>query len=175
MKSSALHPGSSPDHCHEVSNKVRLHSMNCPIGKKLNARHTFHNVCALQTMHLSQLNAKLPGIAHSGCGNLQVWDFNKPNAPSLGRFDIVTANHLSSKAKDLGHVLRLIHEALKEGGFLYLHEVTCPLGHLIWPESLRSDNRQYGVCCSINEWKELLGDAGFQEIMTARLHIHFPP
>ena len=52
---------------------------------------------------------------------------------------------------------------------MYFHEICCALSHLIWNNQFEpSDRREYGVCHSIAGWAQLLKEAGFTEILTAR-------
>lgn len=103
---------------------------------------------------------------------VQMWDINNPKASPPGAIDIVVASNLSNSSKDLRHTLHTLHKSLNVGGFVHLQEFMGPLGAAVnglrpgaW---MTNDDRECGPCASVAQWRQMLAEAGFDEVMTVR-------
>lgn len=106
---------------------------------------------------------------------MQAWDINgEANCPSSDGepLDIIIARHLSVKVQDLPAALSALYNGMREGGFLYLQELTGPLGAAVFSLASKdktADSRAFGPCTSVDNWRQLLAKAGFLEVSTVRL------
>ncbi|MBI3562017.1 MAG: acyltransferase domain-containing protein [Gammaproteobacteria bacterium] len=98
------------------------------------------------------------------------WDINQPAAELIKGVDVIVGSNVLHAAPNLRQALANIHDALNDGGFLLLHEITywvLPVlamwGFIdqLWRFSDPED-RSTGAFLDVKKWQELVCDCGFE-------------
>ena len=111
--------------------------------------------------------------AYDAVTDYVVWDILEPMPEAVGNpLDLIVASNVIHAAGNIRRALANVRDALEDGGFFLLHEITdgwiVVMGIWGFIEDLWNfedpEDRSFGACLSNEKWDEVLDECGFDVV-----------